>query len=233
MTISRQVKLFQLDLFLHAVFSTPLFKGALLTIGLSICVMALALVMGLGLGSMANSTRAPVRWLATFYVWLFRGSPALLVLLFVWNGLPQISPAFRGSWFTPFFAAFTALSLIQIAYLAEILRSAFAAVGRGQQEGAAALGMHRWQTFLIINLPQALRIAVPALMNEFISLLKTTSLATVISLKELMTVSQFAIATSFRFLEWYGAALVYYLAIVSVLTLAQNRIEYVLSRGYR
>jgi polar amino acid transport system permease protein len=187
----------------------------------------------MGLGSMAGSPRPAVRWLVTLYVWLFRGAPALLVLLFVWNGLPQISEIFRAGWFTPFVAAFLALSLIQIAYLAEILRSAFAAVGHGQREGAAALGMHRWQIFLVITMPQALRIAVPALMNEFISLLKTTSLATVISLKELMTVSQFAIATSFRFLEWYGAALVYYLVIVSVLTLAQNRIEYVLSRGYR
>jgi len=225
--------LFELDLFLQAIFSTPLFKGALLTIGLSLCVMAVSLVLGMGLGSMAGSPRRSARWLATLYVWLFRGAPALLVLLFVWNGLPQISEIFRAGWFTPFFAAFLALSLIQIAYLAEILRSAFAAVGHGQREGAAALGMHRWQIFLVITMPQALRIAVPSLMNEFISLLKTTSLATVISLKELMTVSQFAIATSFRFLEWYGAALVYYLVIVSVLTLAQNRIEYVLSRGYR
>ncbi|CAN7539794.1 amino acid ABC transporter permease [Rhizobium sp. LjRoot98] len=225
--------MFDLDLFLQAIFSAPLLKGALLTIGLSLCVMAVSLALGMGLGSMAGSPRRSARWLATFYVWLFRGAPALLVLLFVWNGLPQISEIFRAGWFTPFFAAFLALSLIQIAYLAEILRSAFAAVGHGQREGAAALGMHRWQIFLIITMPQALRIAVPALMNEFISLLKATSLATVISLKELMTVSQFAIATSFRFLEWYGAALVYYLVIVSVLTLAQNRIEHVLSRGYR
>lgn len=225
--------LFQLDLFVQAVLSVPLFKGALLTIALSLCVMAVSMVLGMGLGSMAGSPRAGVRWVVTVYVWLFRGAPALLVLLFVWNGLPQISEAFRADWFTPFFAAFLALSLIQIAYLAEILRAAFAAVGHGQREGAAALGMHRWQIFLVITMPQALRIAVPALMNEFISLLKTTSLATVISLKELMTVSQFAIATSFRFLEWYGAALVYYLVIVSLLTLAQNRIEYRLSRGYR
>ena len=225
--------LFQLDLFVHAVFSAALFQGALLTVGLSLCVMAVSLVLGMGLGSMAGSPRRAVRWIVTVYVWLFRGAPALLVLLFVWNGLPQISDVFRADWFTPFFAAFLALSLIQIAYLAEILRSAFAAVGQGQREGAAALGLHGWQIFLLVTMPQALRIAVPALMNEFISLLKTTSLATVISLKELMTVSQFAIATSFRVLEWYGAALVYYLVIVSLLTFAQGRIEYRLSRGYR
>lgn len=225
--------MFQADLFLQAIFGAPLLRGALVTVVLSVCVMIASLVLAMGLSSLAGSRRSSVRWLVTLYVWLFRGAPALLVLLFVWNGLPQISDAFRSTWFTPFVAAFVALSLIEIAYLAEILRSAFAAINPGQREGAAALGMHRWQIFLVITLPQALRIAVPALMNEFITLIKTTSLATVISLKELMTVSQFAIATSFRFLEWYGAALVYYLAIVSVLTFAQGRIERALSRGYR
>jgi ABC-type amino acid transport system permease subunit len=154
-------------------------------------------------------------------------------LLFIWNGLPQLFPSFRGGWFTPFLAAFVALTLIQIAYLTEIFRSAFAAVSIGQREGAAALGLHRWQVFVLVVLPQALRIALPALVNEFISLLKATSLATIISLNELMTTTQFAIATSFQFLEWYSAALVYYMLLVSVLTGMQMRVERVLSNGYR
>jgi His/Glu/Gln/Arg/opine family amino acid ABC transporter permease subunit len=225
--------MFDFNLFVTALFGWPLAKGALVTLALSLSVMALSLVIATGFGLGAGSPRKPLRWLITAYVWLFRGAPALLVLLFVWNGLPQISDIFRASWFTPFAAAFLALTLIQVAYLTEILRSAFAAVGQGQREGAAALGLHRWQIFILITLPQALRIAVPPLVNEFISLLKTTSLATVISLRELMTVTQFAIATSFRFLEWYGAALVYYMLMVSVLTLAQARIERILSRGHR
>lgn len=155
------------------------------------------------------------------------------MLLFIWNGLPQISAVFRSNWFTPFIAAFLALTLIQIAYLTEILRSSYAAIGKGQSEGAAALGLHRGQIFFLIILPQALRVALPALVNEFISLLKATSLATVISLKELMTVTQFAIATSFRFLEWYGAALIYYMSMVSVLTVFQMRVERMLARGHR
>lgn len=225
--------MFDLDLFVTALFGWPLAKGALLTLGLSLSVMTLSLAVATGFGLAAGSSRKPLRWLIAAYVWLFRGAPALLVLLFVWNGLPQIADIFKASWFTPFAAAFLALTLIQVAYLTEILRSAFAAVGRGQREGAAALGLHGWQIFVLITLPQAMRIAIPALVNEFISLLKTTSLATVISLKELMTVTQFAIATSFRFLEWYGAALAYYMLMVSVLTLAQVRIERILSRGHR
>ncbi|MHA6686872.1 amino acid ABC transporter permease [Mesorhizobium sp. A556] len=225
--------MFDPQLFMSALFGSALAKGAFLTVSLSILVMAVSLVLAMGLGSLSGSPRKWMRWLVVGYVWLFRGAPALLVLLFVWNGLPQISAIFRADWFTPFVAAFVALSLIEIAYLSEILRSAYAAVGAGQKEGAAALGLHRWQIFLLVTLPQALRIAVPTLVNEFISLLKTTSLATIISLKELMTVTQFAISSSFRFLEWYSAALVYYLLIVSVLTFAQSRIEYRLSRGYR
>ena len=118
-------------------------------------------------------------------------------------------------------------------YLTEIFRSSYASIGKGQSEGAAALGLHRGQIFFLIVLPQALRVALPSLVNEFISLLKATSLATVISLKELMTVTQFAIATSFRFLEWYGAALIYYMSMVSVLTVFQMKIERMLARGHR
>ncbi len=225
--------MFDVSLFINALFGWPLAQGALLTLVLSFLVMGLSLVVGSFFGLAVGSKRKILRWFIGAYVWLFRGAPALLILLFIWNGLPQLSSVFRATWFSPFVAAFLALTLIEVAYLTEILRGAFAAVGRGQREGAEALGLHRWQTFCLITLPQAMRIAVPALVNEFISLLKSTSLATVISLKELMTVTQFAIATSFRFLEWYGAALVYYMAMVSILTVAQVQIERRLARGHR
>jgi His/Glu/Gln/Arg/opine family amino acid ABC transporter permease subunit len=224
--------MFDPALFLSALLGWPMAQGALITLALSIAVQAVSFLLGMGAASLAASQRPAPRWGMAVYVWLFRASPALLVLLFVWNGLPQMIPQLRAGWFSPFLAAFLALTLIQVAYLTEILRSAYAAIPAGQREGAAALGLHRWQVFLLVVLPQAMRIALPALVNEFISLLKTTSLATVISLKELMTVTSFAIATSFRFLEWYGAALAYYLLMVSVLTAAQIRIERRLSAGY-
>lgn len=225
--------MFDVSLFMSALFGGPLAMGALLTLGLSVAVMAVSLAVAMVTGALATSKNKFIRWSITVYVWLFRGAPALLVLLFIWNGLPQLFPSFRGDWFSPFLAAFIALTLIQIAYLTEIFRSAYAAVNVGQREGAAALGLHNGQMFFLVILPQAMRIALPALVNEFISLLKSTSLATIISLKELMTVTQFAIATSFQFLEWYSAALVYYLAMVSALTAVQMRIERRLSRGLR
>ena len=225
--------MFDTKLFLTALFGWPLAKGALLTLALSLLVMAVALAISLATAALATSKRRWIRLAIAAFVWLFRGAPALLVLLFIWNGLPQISAVFRSDWFSPFVAAFLALTLIQIAYLTEILRSSYASIGKGQSEGAAALGLHRGQIFFLIILPQALRVALPALVNEFISLLKATSLATVISLKELMTVTQFAIATSFRFLEWYGAALIYYMSMVSVLTFFQIKLERMLARGHR
>lgn len=224
---------FNTSLFVDALLGWPLARGALITLALSIGVMALSMVISVGTGSLAGSPRRWIRHGISSYVWLFRGAPALLVLLFIWNGLPQINAMFRGDWFNPFLAAFIALTLIQIAYLTEIFRSAFAAVSQGQKEGAAALGLHDGQAFFLVVLPQAMRIALPALVNEFISLLKATSLASIISLKELMTVTQFAISTSFQFIEWYSAALIYYMLMVSVLTTLQMKVESILSRGRR
>jgi len=223
---------FDFHLFLSAVFGWPLFQGAIITVLLCAAVQITSLLISLGTASLATSPRWWMRKLIAAYVWLFRGTPALLVLLFIWNGLPQLFSIFRSPWFSPFLAAYIALTLIQVAYVTEVLRSAYGAVGLGQREGAQALGLRRWHVFTYVVLPQALRIATPALVNELISLLKTTSLATVISLTELMTVSSLAIATSFRFLEWYTAVLVYYLTMVAVLTIIQSKVEQIFSKGY-
>ena len=149
----------------------------------------------------------------------------LLLLLFVWNALPQLIPAFRQTWFTPFLAALLALGLNETAYQAEISRAALLSVATGQRDAAAALGLSRPKAFFLIVLPQALRVALPPTVNEFITLLKTTSLASVISLQELLAITTRATSVSFRYTEFYAVALVYYLAIVSVLMIAQGRLE--------
>jgi ABC-type amino acid transport system permease subunit len=158
-------------------------------------------------------------------VWFFRGTPVLLLLLFVWNALPQLIPAFRDDWFTPFLAAWLALSLNETAYQSEINRAALLAVDDGQRAAAAALGLTRMQAFFLVVLPQCLRVAVPPTVNEFITLLKTTSLASVISLQELLATTTRASNASFRYTEFYAVALVYYLVIVSILMFGQARLE--------
>ena len=122
------------------------------------------------------------------------------------------------------------MSLVTIAYLSELMRGALLALGRGQSDAAAALGLTPFKAFILVSLPQAFRIALPGLINEFINLVKLTSLAYVISLREIMAVVNESIASSFRFVEWYMAALIYYLVIVSVLMLLQSYIQRRLSQ---
>jgi ABC-type amino acid transport system permease subunit len=166
------------------------------------------------------------------FTWLFRGAPTLLQLLFVWNALPQLIPALRGDWFTPFLAALLALSLNEAAYQAEISRAALLSVPAGQLDAAQALGLTGVQAFLLVRLPQAARVGIPPTVNEFITLLKTTSLASVISLQELLAVTSRSISVTFHFTELYAVALVYYLAIVSALMLGQAWLERKLRGGH-
>jgi His/Glu/Gln/Arg/opine family amino acid ABC transporter permease subunit len=216
---------FDTGLFCDALFSWPFLDGALITIALSAASHAVGIALGLVVALMSASPRRVLRGAAQGYVWFFRGTPVLLLLLFVWNALPQLIPAFREDWFTPFLAAWLALGLSETAYQSEINRAALLAVDDGQRAAAAALGLTRVQAFFLVVLPQCLRVAVPPTVNEFITLLKTTSLASVISLQELLATTTRASNASFRYTEFYAVALVYYLVIVSVLMVGQARLE--------
>ena len=222
---------FDTGLFLDALFSWPFLEGALTTVTLSVASHSVGIALGLVVAVMADSSRGSVRAVARTYVWIFRGTPVLLLLLFVWNALPQLIPAFRDTWFTPFLAAWLALSLNETAYQSEINRAALLAVDDGQRAAAAALGLTRAQAFFLVVLPQCLRVAVPPTVNEFITLLKTTSLASVISLQELLATTTRASSASFRYTEFYAVALVYYLVIVSALMFGQARLERRLTPG--
>jgi polar amino acid transport system permease protein len=216
---------FDTHLFWEALTSDPYWKGALLALGLTIVSLAAAIVVGFLLALGQASRNRAVRGFVFFYNWLFRATPTLLQLIFVWYALPQIWPVFAGSWFTPFEAAFVTLSLNEAAYMSQIIRSGLLAVDPGQELAGRALGMTRRQILRRVIVPQAIRIVIPPTGNEFITLLKLTSLASVISLHELLTASQELAAVGFRYPESYLAALVYYLVIVSILMIAQARLE--------
>jgi len=216
---------FGTHLFWEALTSDPYWKGALLALGLAIASLAMAIVIGFLLALGRGSRLRAVRGFVFFYNWLFRATPTLLQLIFVWYALPQIWPVFAGNWFTPFEAAFVTLSLNEAAYMSEIIRAGLLSVDPGQELAGRALGMTRRQILRRVIVPQAIRIVIPPTGNEFITLLKLTSLASVISLHELLTASQELAAVGFRYPESYLAALVYYLAIVSVLMVAQGWLE--------
>ena len=216
---------FDTHLFWEALTSDPYWKGALLALALTVVSLAAAVVIGFLLALGRGSGLRAVRAFVFFYNWLFRATPTLLQLIFVWYALPQLWPVFAGSWFTPFEAAFVTLSLNEAAYMSEIIRAGLLSVDPGQEVAARALGMTRRQILRRVIVPQAIRIIIPPTGNEFITLLKLTSLASVISLQELLTASQQLAAVKFQYPEAYLAALVYYLAIVSVLMVLQGRLE--------
>ncbi len=216
---------FDLAIFWDALTSEAFARGALLAIAVAALAQGTAAIIGLGIALLGRSPVLLLRIFALSWVWLFRAIPTLLQLLFVWNALPQLIPSLRDDWFTPFLAAWLTLSVNESAYMAEIIRAGLNAVDEGQTLAGKTLGLRADQIFRIIVLPQMIRVIIPATGNEFITLLKLTALASVISLRELLTVTSQQVAVNFRFAELYSAATVWYLGIVSVFIVLQGRLE--------
>jgi polar amino acid transport system permease protein len=216
---------FDSHIFWEAFTSRPYWHGALLALELTCATLGAASLLAffLALGALSNSR--PLRGFVLVYNWFFRAIPTLLLLLFVWNGLPQLWSTFTGSWYKPFLAAFIALTLNEAAYMSEIIRAGLMSVDPGQELAGRALGMTRPRILRRVIVPQAVRIIIPPTANEFITLLKLTSLASVISLYELLGASTIRASQDFRYLEAYTAAAVYYLGIVSVLMILQAQLE--------
>jgi His/Glu/Gln/Arg/opine family amino acid ABC transporter permease subunit len=216
---------FDWSIFWDALISDEFRRGALLTITLALASQVAATLLGFVLALARVGSFLPARAGSGVYVWIFRAIPTLLLLLMIWNALPQLIPALTEDWFTPFLAGFIGLALAEAAYMAEILRSALLSVDPEQRMAAKSLGMTPAQTMRKVILPQVIRVAIPPTGNELITMLKFTSLTSVISLQELLTVAQQNISASFRYAEFYAAAALYYLVIVSVLMVAQMRLE--------
>jgi His/Glu/Gln/Arg/opine family amino acid ABC transporter permease subunit len=216
---------FKGDVFLEALTSTSLIQGVQVTIELTVVAFAFGLLLGLLVALMRDSRLRVLRILSWIYIWIFRGIPTLIQLFIVWEALPQLFPALTERWFTPFIAATITLAFNEAAYAAEILRGGLLAVDDGQRLAARALGMRPFKVFSKVVAPQLTRVAIPAMANDFITLLKITSLASVTSLRELMTNTQTAVASSFRFAEWFFAAAIYYLIVVSIFMVAQSWLE--------
>jgi His/Glu/Gln/Arg/opine family amino acid ABC transporter permease subunit len=216
---------FDWGIFGDALTSEAYARGAGVAIAVAALSQASAVVVGLVIAPLGRSPFRIFRVLALGWVWIFRAIPTLLQLLFVWNALPQLIPSLREDWFTPFLAAWLTLSINESAYMAEIIRSGLNAVDKGQTLAGKTLGLQSGQIFRIVILPQMVRVIIPATGNEFITLLKLTALASVISLRELLTITSQQVSVNFRFAELYSAATVWYLAIVSVFIVLQGQLE--------
>ena len=216
---------FDTHLFWEVLRSEPYWRGALLAVGLTCASLGAACLIGFPLALGRASRLWVVRFVVFLYSWFFRATPTLLLLIIVWDVVPQQWSVFTHNWFTPFLAAFIALSLNEAAYMGEIIRAGLLSVDPGQELAGRALGMKRWQILRRVVIPQAVRIVIPPTGNEFITLLKLTSLASVISVHELLTAAGEQASISFSYREVYGAALVYYLVMVSILMFLQSRLE--------
>ena len=203
-------------------------KGAGYTLAFAVASMAGGLVLGFPVAILRLAPWAPLRWPAALYVSVFRGTPLLVQLFVIYYGLPGI-----GIEFTPVTAGILALSLNAGAYLSESLRGAILGVGRGQWHAGYSLGLTYPQTLGMVILPQALRVAVPAMSNTLISLIKDTALVSVITVSELMLVTKELISVTFRPLPLYVAAAVVYWLLSLFFEAVQRRAERHFNRGHK
>jgi polar amino acid transport system permease protein len=225
-------------------FETSILRGLLMTVKLTVVAMLVGVVGGTLLAVMRLSDNPVFRGVAGTYVWVFRGTPILVQLLFwffLGTVLPRITlgvpfgPDFA-SWptntvITQFSAAILGLGLNEAAYMADIVRAGIGSVDKGQGEAAEALGMGPATTYRRVILPQAARLIVPPTANQTISMLKLTSLVLVIGLPELTTTAQIIYGRNLQQIPLLLVASIWYLALTTVLTVVQSRLERRMSRG--
>jgi polar amino acid transport system permease protein len=225
-------------------FDERVLEGLRLTIELTLIAMAIGIFLGIVLAVMRLSPNPLVSGGSWLYIWFFRGTPVLVQLLFWYNiaalyprialGIP-FGPAFvhpnANTLITPFTAAILGLGLNEGAYMAEIVRAGMISVPEGQTDAAQSLGMTRLQTMRRIVLPQAMRVIIPPTGNETISMLKTSSLASVIVVGELLFAVQNIYSVNFKTIPLLIVASIWYIVCTSVLYVGQYYLERYYGRG--
>lgn len=241
---------FQWGVVFQWLFSASIMQGVAFTIILTVLAMAVGTVLAITMAIMRQSVNPVLRWVAMAYIWFFRGTPIYTQLIF-WSLLPTLYPSlsvgvpFLGTllgwevsfdtatYFTPFWMAFVGLGLNEGAYLAEIMRAGLLSVSKGQWEASTALGMPRATIFRRIILPQAMRVIVPPIGNETISMLKTTSLVSAIPFTlELTFIARQRGQATFAPVPLLIAAAIWYLVITSLLMVIQSMIEKHFGKGF-
>jgi polar amino acid transport system permease protein len=230
----------------HYFTSPEILRGMVKTIELTVIAMVVGIALGVLLAVMRLSHNAALSAVATVYVWLFRGTPIFVQILF-WGYISALYPQFSlgvpfgphfisasvNSLITPFIAAVLGLGLNEGAYMAEIVRAGILSVDFGQTEAAQALGMSRPRIIRRIILPQAMRVIIPPTGNETISMLKTTSLVSVLAFPELLYAAQLIYSTNFKTIPLLITASLWYLLMTTILTIGQFYLERRFSRSDR
>lgn len=211
------MRVFRIDIVFNAV--PLLIEGLVATIVVSLSSFCMAIIIGTLVG-IARAESARARCLLGPYVEVFRGTPLLIQLFFIYYGLPSI-----GLTMNNYVAGIVGLGLNGGAYISEIVRGALYSVGQGQKEASAALGLSWLQTMVHIILPQSIRVALPTLVNSFSSLLKESSLVSVLAITELTRVSQLIYTRTFRAFEVYLAVGAIYFGLIYTVSLMSRCLE--------
>jgi len=232
------------DIVANWFFSRRILDGLVTTLELTVIAMGIGVVLGIVLAVMRLSPNPVVSTVSWLYIWFFRGTPILVQLLFWYNialffphltlGVPHFAPLYSADTstvVTTFVAAILGLGLNEAAYMSEIVRAGIISVDLGQTEAAQALGMTRLQTMRRIVLPQAMRVIMPPTGNETISMLKTTSLVSVIAYTELLYSAQLIYSVNYKTIELLLVASIWYIIVTSVLTVGQYYVERYYARG--
>lgn len=220
-------------------FAPTILRGVANTIVMTICATALSIALGVLFATMYISPNPVLRASAVFYIWFFRGTPILLQLLIWFNlalvfphiGIPGIWEARTVEVITPFVATLLGLGINQGSYTAEIVRAGIQSVDSGQTEAAKAIGMTRIVALRRIVLPQAMRVIIPPLGNETISMAKLTSIASVIEFAEVVRNAQTIYFSNGRIIELLFVAAAWYLVLVTMLSIGQYALEQKFRKG--
>lgn len=202
----------------------PMLEGARTTLLLFVLSIITSIPLGFALTCMVRSRIKLVAWFANGYIYIMRGTPLLLQMLFICFGLPVIPVIGEYLVMDRFVAASLAFTLNYAAYFAEIFRGGLLAIDKGQYEAAKVLGLSRWHTTMRIVMPQMVRIALPAISNESITLVKDTALLYAVAVPELLHFAQTAVNRDFTIMPFVLAGLIY-LLMTLVLTLLFKALE--------
>jgi polar amino acid transport system permease protein len=236
---------FTWNIVFHYFTTSEILNGLVVTLELTVLAMAAGIILGVTIAVMRLSSNRLLSGTAWSYTWFFRGTPVLVQLIFWFNiaalykvftiGVPFAHVTFftinSNSVFTPFVAALVALGLNEGAYMSEIARAGLLAVDEGQTEAAMSLGMTRGKTLRFVVLPQAMRVIIPPTGNEVISMLKTSSLASTVSVIELLGAATNISANNYEVMPLLITASLWYLIVTTVLSIGQFYLERHFARG--
>jgi len=198
-----------------------LLSGLSVTIELAVISLILAVILGIILGIFSISTSKILKGIATVYIYIIRGTPLMIQALFLYFGVGQA----LNIQFDPVVAGIITLTANASAYMAEIFRGGIQAIDVGQMEAARSLGLSYSKAMRKVILPQAVKIMIPSILNQFIVTLKDTSILTVISVRELTESGKIIIARNYKSLEMYAILACMYFIIITALTLVSSYVE--------